>query len=97
MPPPEAHRTLSAAQKETLRRWIAEGAAFSEHWAFTAPNALVLPEVKHRQWVRTPIDRFVVARLETEGMAPSPEADRERLLRRVTLDLTSSAEARSGG
>lgn len=88
MPPLESHRTLSDAQKETLRRWIAEGAPFAEHWAFTAPVRPALPDVKNREWPRHAIDRFVLARLETEGLAPAPEADRERWLRRVTFDLT---------
>lgn len=88
MPPLESHRTLTDAQKQTLRQWVQEGAPFSEHWAFTAPKSSPLPAVKRADWPRTPIDRFVLARLEAEKLAPSPEADRERLLRRITFDLT---------
>jgi len=88
MPPLESHRTLTDAQKETLRQWITEGAPFAEHWAFTAPVRPALPEVKNQAWPRHAIDRFVLARLEAEGLAPAPEADRERWLRRVTFDLT---------
>lgn len=88
MPPADSPRTLSAAQKDVLKRWVEEGAPFAEHWAFAAPRRPALPDVKQRAWVRSPVDRFILARIETEGLAPSPEADRERLLRRVSLDLT---------
>ncbi|MEO7599293.1 MAG: DUF1553 domain-containing protein [Opitutus sp.] len=88
MPPEESHRTLNDVQKETLRRWIAEGAPFAEHWAFTAPQAAPLPEVKNESWARGPIDRFVLARIEKEGLTPAPETEPERWLRRVTFDLT---------
>ena len=88
MPPANSNRTLTAAQKETLKRWVAEGAEYQPHWTFIAPKRPALPEVKRKDWARNPIDAFVLAKLETEGLAPSPEADRVTLLRRVTLDLT---------
>lgn len=88
MPPAESPRTLSAAQKDTLKRWVQEGATFAEHWAFAAPQRPALPEVKQRAWVRSPVDRFILARIEAEGLAPAADADRERLLRRVSFDLT---------
>ncbi len=88
MPPPDSHRNLSAEQKELLTRWIAQGAAYQQHWAFVAPVRPKEPKVKHTGWPRNPIDQFVVARLEKEGLSPSPEADKPTLLRRVTLDLT---------
>jgi hypothetical protein len=88
MPPPEAHRTLTSEQQETLRRWIGEGAGFAEHWAFVQPRAAPPPAVKNSAWPRNAIDRFVLARLEREGLAPAAEADRERWLRRVSFDLT---------
>jgi hypothetical protein len=88
MPPANSHRQLSAAQKDTLKRWVAEGAAYQPHWAFATPVRPALPPVKHPAWVRNPIDAFVLARLEQEGLEPSAEADRTTLLRRVTLDLT---------
>ncbi len=88
MPPPKSNRVLTAEQKEKLKRWIAEGAEYQQHWAFVAPVRAALPEVKRADWVKNPIDRFVLARLEREGLHPSPEADRATLLRRVTLDLT---------
>ena len=88
MPPPATKKSLTAEQKETLRRWIAEGAEYEKHWSFLTPVRPPLPEVKNQSWVRNPIDRFVLARLEAEGLKPAPEADRRTLARRVALDLT---------
>ena len=88
MPPPEAKKPLSDKQKETLRAWIADGAEYRQHWAFEAPRRPDLPEVRDAAWPQNEIDRFVLHRLEQEGLAPAPEADRAALLRRVTLDLT---------
>ena len=84
MPPPDSHRTLTAAQKETLRRWVAAGAVYEEHWAFVAPRRAPLPAVGETH----PIDAFIVDRLHRAGLTLSPEAPREVLLRRVSLDLT---------
>lgn len=88
MPPLESHRSLSDAQKQTLRRWIQEGAPFAEHWAYNAPQKTELPSVNNRTWVRSPIDQFVLAKLERENLAPAPETEREHWLRRVTFDFT---------
>jgi mono/diheme cytochrome c family protein len=88
MPPAKSQKTLKDAEKELLRRWIAEGAEYQKHWAFVAPRRPALPAVKNAAWAKSPIDRFVLARLEKEGLAPLPEADRYTLARRVTLDLT---------
>ncbi len=89
MPPPDAKRPLTPAQKETLRRWIEQGAEFSQHWAFVPPQRLAPPQIRNsKSEIRNPIDAFVHARLIAEGLAPSPEAPKETLLRRVTLDLT---------
>ncbi|MDB5295132.1 MAG: Planctomycete cytochrome, partial [Phycisphaerales bacterium] len=88
MPPPNSHRTLSPTQKDILKRWVAGGAEYQPHWTFVAPVRPPLPDVKRAGWARNPIDRFVLAKLEAEGLAPSPEADRATLIRRVTLDLT---------
>jgi hypothetical protein len=79
---------LSAHQVDLLRRWIKQGAKWEDHWAFVAPMPQVLPAVKRSEWPRQPIDRFILARLEKEGLSPSPEADKSALLRRVSLDLT---------
>ncbi|MCC6785721.1 MAG: DUF1549 domain-containing protein [Planctomycetes bacterium] len=88
MPPPDSQRVLSDAERAVLRRWIAEGAAFAEHWAFLPPRRPELPAVADAAWPRQDLDRFVLARLEASGLAPAPEATRETLIRRVTLDLT---------
>ncbi len=88
MPPPEAHRTLKPEQVALLRQWVKEGAVYEEHWSFIAPKLPAVPETKNRQWVRNPIDEFILSRLEKEGLAPSEEADRPTLIRRVTYDLT---------
>ena len=88
MPPPESKFSLTSAEKETLRRWIAEGAEYEGHWSLIPPSSAALPEVKKANWPRNEIDRFVLARLEKESLPPSPEAKRETLLRRVSFDLT---------
>lgn len=88
MPPPFAHKTLTADQKNTLRRWVEQGAPWTEHWAFIAPLRPPLPAVKDAGWVRNPIDRFILAKLEANRLPPAPEADRRMLIRRATLDLT---------
>jgi hypothetical protein len=88
MPPPATTKTLSAAQKETLRRWIAEGAAYQPHWSLISPKRPALPKVKDPSWARNPIDRFVLAKLDENGLRPAPEADRRTLARRLSLDLT---------
>jgi hypothetical protein len=88
MPPRKSNRRLTASQKDLLRRWIDEGAAWSKHWAYETPVRPALPAVKETAWPRNAIDRFVLARLEQEGLRPLPEAARETLIRRVTLDLT---------
>jgi hypothetical protein len=90
MPPNYAHKELSAAQKDTIRRWVAEGAKYEGHWAYQPIRRPAVPPVKPNPQapVRNPIDAFIQSRLEREGLSPSPEADRRTLLRRVTLDLT---------
>jgi len=89
MPPRESHKTLTAEQKEMLRRWIAGGAGYEPHWAFAPlPDRVATPVVKDASWPSRELDRFVLARLETEALRPSPEASRERWLRRVTFDLS---------
>ena len=88
MPPTDSKKHLSAAQKELLKRWIAEGAAFELHWSFVPPRRPELPKVEKSSWPRNAIDWFVLARLEKEGLAPAPEADSVTLFRRLSLDLT---------
>ena len=88
MPPPAMKKTLTAEQKRLLSRWIAAGAEYEPHWSFIPPRRPELPAVRNESWVRNPIDRFILARLEQDGLAPAPEADRRALARRVALDLT---------
>lgn len=88
MPPPNSHLTLKPSEIAQIRAWIMQGAKWEKHWAFIPPTLPPLPTVKNRAWARNPIDLFVLARLEREGLKPSPEADRRTLIRRVTLDLT---------
>ena len=88
MPPPNSHKTLSAAEKETFRRWIEQGAPYQKHWAFEPPVKATPPAVKAAERVRNPIDAFLFSRLEKLGLTPQPEADRITLIRRVTLALT---------
>jgi len=79
---------LPPQQIALLRRWIKEGAKWEDHWAFIAPKPQPLPAIKRAHWVRQPLDQFILARLEKEDLAPTPEADKSALLRRVSLDLT---------
>jgi len=88
MPPPSLNRPLNDAQKRTLLSWIEQGAKYEPHWAFVAPVRAPPPEVRDAAWSRDEFDRFVLARLEAEQLAPAPEADRATLLRRVSLALT---------
>ena len=88
MPPPDSKLSLDAGEIEILRRWIAEGAKWEEHWAFVTPGEIESPATASDDWCRTPVDGFILQRLKAEGLAPTPEADRRTLIRRVTLDLT---------
>lgn len=88
MPPPDSGHELSDAEKKLLRNWIAEGGEYKVHWSFTRPVKAESPAVKQVDWPQHAIDRFVLSRLESEKMAPSGQADRYRLIRRVSLDLT---------
>jgi len=88
MPPPQSGKKVSTAQINTLRQWIAQGAPYAKHWAYVKPVRPPLPEVKDRTWPKNSIDFFILARLEQEGLQPSPEADRYTFIRRASLDLT---------
>ncbi len=88
MPPPFAHKELTEAQKDTIRRWVAQGAKYEIHWAYTPVKRPAAPETADAMG---PIDAFIRARLAQDGLQPSPEADRRTLIRRVTLDLTGLA------
>jgi hypothetical protein len=88
MPPPEAGQPLADKQIDLLKRWIAAGAIYEPHWAYVPPKRPAVPEVRLSVWPKNDIDRFILARLEAEGLAPQPEADRATLARRLALDLT---------
>lgn len=88
MPAPESHLTLSAREKAILIKWIEDGAEYRPHWAFVKPVLPKIPKGKFDSRAVNEIDRFIFHRLESEGLAPSYEANRELLLRRVSLDLT---------
>lgn len=88
MPPPDSGKRLPAAAREQLRAWIEAGANYEGHWAFRPPQRPPVPAVEDASWVRSPIDAFVLARLEEADMRPAPEAPRHTLLRRLSLDLT---------
>jgi hypothetical protein len=89
MPPPDSHKTLTAEQKDLLKRWIAEGAKYEPHWSFITPQRPEIPKVRSpKSKIQSPIDAFILAELEKRKIKPSPEADRRTLLRRLSLDLT---------
>jgi hypothetical protein len=87
MPPADSGKNLKPEEIETLRRWIAAGAEYKEHWAFAAPKRPPVPTVSDAAWVKNPIDAFILARLEKEGLRPSPMAAPNTRLRRLSLDL----------
>ncbi len=91
MPPPYSKLALTPAQIETIKTWIAQGAKWDPHWSYVVPKRPETPKVSDAKWVRNPIDAFVMAKLDAEGLKPSPEADKTILIRRVSLDLTGIA------
>lgn len=88
MPPAASGKPLTPEQREILRRWVAGGAGWQEHWSLTPPVKATLPTTRNSEWPVNAIDRFVLARLEAEGLSPSAAAERHLLARRVALDLT---------
>jgi hypothetical protein len=88
MPTPDSHLSLTNQEKALLIKWIENGAPYKPHWAFAPVRETAPPKVKRASWVRNPIDQFVLSKLEKGGLIPSQEADKEILLRRLSLDLT---------
>lgn len=88
MPTKASNRSLTDYEKAILTKWIEQGAIYKPHWAFIAPVKKDLPEVKDKSWPKNGIDNFVLHKLEENELKPAPIADKETLLRRVTLDLT---------
>ena len=90
MPPKSSHEELKPGEIELLKQWIGRGAPFESHWAFEKPDRKKLPNIDaaHKSWIKNPIDKYVLRKLLNSGLKPNSEATRERLLRRVTYDLT---------
>jgi hypothetical protein len=89
MPPPESHYpALTEAELATVKKWIEQGAKYEKHWAFVAPVKPALPKVENTKWPKNEIDYFVLQQLEKRDLTPNEEADKERLLKRVSLDVT---------
>jgi mono/diheme cytochrome c family protein len=88
MPPPKHAAKLPAVEIDRLSRWIEQGAPYARHWSYVKPVRPEPPEVKSPGWSKNPVDRFLMASIEKQGLTPSPEADRNTLIRRVSLDIT---------
>lgn len=88
MPPPESNLSLTGKEIALIGKWIDQGATWKKHWSFIAPRESDLPEVKDEKWVTNPIDRFVLAKLEKEGLTPNAQTHKEALIRRLSFDLT---------
>jgi hypothetical protein len=87
MPPPSSNLKLTAHEVALIRKWIEQGAKFQPHWSLTTPKEYAVPQ-QNNPWAKNEIDHFVLAKLEEKNLKPNNEADRERLLKRVSLDLT---------
>ncbi|HSI76781.1 MAG TPA: PSD1 and planctomycete cytochrome C domain-containing protein, partial [Lunatimonas sp.] len=88
MPPPESNLKLSEEEKETIRKWVAQGAKYEPHWAFVPPVKAQLPKAGSGEWAKNEIDAFVLAALERRGMQPNDPATNAHLLKRLSFDLT---------
>jgi len=87
MPPAGSNLSLTSREVAVIKRWIEQGAEYEPHWAFVAPKNQTIPKVGEEEWPTNEIDYFVLRKMENRGMKPNPEADRERLLKRVCLDI----------
>lgn len=89
MPEPQSHLALLTEQEiKIIERWIKQGAKYEKHWAFVKPLKHSLPSVSNKDWVKNEIDYFTLAKMDEKGLSPNEEADRDRLLKRVSLDIT---------
>ncbi len=88
MPPVESNLTLTAHEIKLIEKWIKQGAEYEPHWSFVAPENPGIPDVKNKKWPRNEIDHFILQKQEQKGLTPNEEADKERLLKRVSLDIT---------
>lgn len=88
MPPVSSNLKLSEREVSLIEKWIKQGAKYEKHWAFVAPKKPAVPEVDQKDWPRNEIDHFILEKQEQKGFKPNEEADKERLLKRVSLDIT---------
>jgi hypothetical protein len=88
MPPVNSNLSLNPYEIKLIEKWIKQGARYEKHWAFLPPKKSMLPDVKEKNWPVNEIDHFVLSKMEEHGLTPSEQADRETLLRRVSIDLT---------
>lgn len=88
MPPPDSNLKLEEFEKEILKRWIEQGAEWKEHWAFVAPVKQEIPSVINVDWISNPIDNFILSKLEAKALSPSQKIRSEKLLRKLSFDLT---------
>ncbi len=88
MPPPKSKMSLSAGEIDTLRQWIRQGATYQQHWAFAPIQEVTIPSVDDTDWPQNAIDFFILSRLQRAGLRPAPPASREKLIRRLSFDLT---------
>ena len=88
MPPPSSNLKLNENEIELIGKWIDQGAQYKKHWAFIPPRVPPVPEVNAKGWPRNELDNFTLAKMEIAGLGPNEEADKERLLKRVSLDIT---------
>ena len=88
MPPPDSKLALNSYEKKLIKKWIQQGAPFEKHWAFIAPEKATLPENENKDWEQNEIDAFVLKKIEDNNLTPSEKANREILIRRISLDLT---------
>lgn len=87
MPPADSNLSLTAREKEILKRWVEQGAEYETHWAYQGIEKPTVPKVRDQEWARNPIDHFILAKLESNGIEPSPRAQPQVLVRRMYLDL----------
>jgi hypothetical protein len=88
MPPVSSHLSLNELEIAIIKKWISQGARYEKHWAFAPPKQAPLPGVENKKWVKNEIDYFILDKLDKKGIDPNEEADKERLLKRVCLDIT---------
>lgn len=87
MPPPSSNLKLTQHEISLIEKWIKQGAKYEKHWAFVAPKKPSVPKVEQEEWPKNEIDYFVLQKQEQKGLKPNEEADKERLLKRLSLDL----------